>query len=584
MSTRSAFVPPSFNATEWTEIRPLIDALKAREVESAAAFERWLTDRSELDAACSEARANLYIATSCDTDNPAHADAYTRFLEQTAPHLEVAGFDLDRRQVELHERFRLDPARYHVLERSKRASVELFHTENVPLQTELAKLGQEYGRISGAQTVMFDGSEKTLPQMTQYLLRPERLVREQAWRAVASRRLRDRAALDELLDKMVALRDQMARNAGCPSFVEYAFKDKQRFDYSPKDCETFWSSVERHVTPLVRRLDARRARSLGVDALRPWDLNADVKGRPGLRPFAGGRDLMRKTQAVMDALDPRLAAMTRRLGAGSGDGADAIGAPLVTEYLDLDSRKGKRPGGYQYVRDASRKPFIFMNAAGLHRDVMTMVHEAGHAFHSMLSEEDPLLDYRHSPIEFAEVASMSMEHLTMPHWGVPGGFYADEESLARARREHLEDAITILAWIATIDCFQHWMYRHPTHTHAERDAFWLTLDERFGRGVSWEGLGAERESLWQKQGHLYGHALYYIEYGIAQLGALSLWLKSKREGERSAVDAYVRALSLGGSKPLPELFRAAGLTLDFSDKPIAMVAEAVERELEAIPA
>lgn len=584
MMSTNRFVPSSLDATQWPQIQPLVEQLKGRVVESPAAFEGWLTDRSDLDAACSEARANLYIATSCNTDDQALASAYTAYLEETGPKLEVAGFELDQRQVELHARFPLDRQRYLVLERSKRASVELFREENVPLQTELAKLSQEFGKISGAQTVQFDGGEKTLPQMTQYLLRPERGVREGAWRAVAERRLRDRGGLDELLDKMVGLRDQVAQNADCPSFVEYAFKEKQRFDYSPKDCETFWTSVEKHVTPLIRRLDARRARALGVDVLRPWDLNADIKGRAGLKPFSGGRDLMRKTQAVMDALDPRLASMTRRLGGGAEEGAggSADGA-LVTEYLDLDTRKGKRPGGYQYVRDASRKPFIFMNAAGLHRDVMTMVHEAGHAFHSMLAENEPLLDYRHSPIEFAEVASMSMEHLTMPHWGVGGGFYSDEESLARARREHLEDSITILAWIATIDSFQHWMYRNPKHTHSQRDAFWLSLDQRFGRGVSWDGLTAERESLWQKQGHLYGHALYYIEYGIAQLGALSLWLKSKREGERAAVDAYVRALTLGGSRPLPQLFEAAGLRLDFSEKPIAEVAEAVERELERLP-
>lgn len=581
MQTLNRFVPASLDAADWAQVRPLVDELKSRPVGSTSDFEKWLRDRSDLDAACSEARANLYIATSCNTDDEVIAGAYTRYLEQTAPHLEVASFELDKRQVDLHAKHPLDRERYHVLERSKRASVELFRESNVPLQTELAKLSQDYGKISGAQTVSFDGQERTMPQMTQYLLRPDRGVREAAWRAVAERRLRDRAALDDLLDTMVGLRDRMARNADCPTFVEYAFKEKQRFDYTPKDCETFWSSVEKHITPLIRRLDARRARDLGVDVLRPWDLGADVKGRPGLTPFKGGRDLMRKTQAVMDALDPRLSAMTRRLGAGADSGS--VDAPLVTEYLDLDSRKGKRPGGYQYVRDASRKPFIFMNAAGLHRDVMTMVHEAGHAFHSMLAEGDPLLDYRHSPIEFAEVASMSMEHLTMPHWGVRGGFYSDDESLARARREHLEDSITILGWIATIDCFQHWMYRNPGHTHAQRDAFWLSLDERFGRGVSWNGLTAERESQWQKQGHLYGHALYYIEYGIAQLGALSLWLKSTREGEKAAVDAYVRALTLGGSKPLPKLFEAAGLTLDFSEKPIAQVAEAVEKSLEALP-
>jgi oligoendopeptidase F len=596
MTNASSFVPVGFLGASWTHIQPLVEQLKQRPVSSASDLEQWLMDRSDLEAACSEARANLYIATSCNTEDAAISAAYTRYLEEVGPKLEVAAFELDRRQVEMHALYPLSRERYEVLQRSKKASVELFRDENVPIQTELAKLSQDYGKITGAQTVVFDGQERTLPQMTQYLLRPDRSVREGAWKGIAERRLKDRAALDDLLDQMVSRRHALATNAGCASYVEFAFKEKQRFDYAPKDCETFWNAVAKHVVPLMRRLDAQRQATMGVDELRPWDLSVDVKGRPGLRPFDGGRELMDKTQSVMDALDGRLGKMTRRLG-GSGESGSGAPSPmsgsksraaqdedkaLVTECLDLDSRKGKRPGGYQYVRDLSRKPFIFMNAAGLHRDVMTMVHEVGHAFHSMLAEKDPLVDYRHSPIEFAEVASMSMEHLTMPHWGVRGGFYDKDEDLRRARKEHLEDSITILAWIATIDAFQHWMYRNPKHTHVQRDAHWLTLDERFGHAVSWRGLESSRESQWQRQGHLYSHPMYYIEYGIAQLGALGLWLKSRREGQKAAVDAYVKALTLGGSQPLPQLFEAAGLSFEFGEKPVAAVVDAVEAELASL--
>ncbi|HMN42073.1 MAG TPA: M3 family oligoendopeptidase [Phycisphaerales bacterium] len=585
MSSARPFVQAGFDGSSWARIEPLVEALGARQIASAAEFQAWLADRSDLEAACSEARANLYIASSCNTEDAAIEAAYTRYLDQVGPKIEIAAFDLDRRQVDLHTQFPLSRERFEVLERSKRASVELFRQENVPIQTELAKLSQDYGKITGSQTVVFDGQERTLPQMTQYQQRTDRALREGAWRAVADRRLKDRGALDELLDKMISRRDRLAHNAGCAGYAEYAFKEKQRFDYTPADCRAFWGAVEKHVVPLLRRLDEKRARALGVEALRPWDLAVDPKGRAGLKPFDGGRDLMRKTQAVMDALDPRLAGMTRRLGEGSEHHAERGGAQekaLVTACLDLDSRKGKRPGGYQYVRDLSRQPFIFMNAAGLHRDVMTMVHEAGHAFHSMLAEKEPLVDYRHSPIEFAEVASMSMEHLSMAHWGVRGGFYDRDEDLKRARREHLEDSITILAWIATIDAFQHWLYANPTHTHAQRDAHWLELDARFGHAVSWAGLEAVRESQWQRQGHLFSHPMYYIEYGIAQLGALGLWLKSKTEGEKAAVDAYVRALTMGGSRPLPDLFAAAGLRFEFGEGPVAGVVEAVEKELAVI--
>ena len=578
----STFVPAGFDGADWSNIEPLIKVLRERPVASSADLERWLIDRSDLEAACSESRATLYIATTCNTDDQAVTDAFMRYLDNTAPKLEVAGFELDKRQVDLAAKFPLPAERYHVLQRSKKSAVELFREENVPIQTELAKLSQQYGQITGVQMVQFDGEERTLPQMTQYLVDPNRDVRERAWRGIASRRLQDRAELDSLLSEMVTRRDRMARNAGCADYIEYAFREKQRFDYTPAHCRAFWSAVETHVVPLVRRLDAERTRALGVPSLRPWDLSVDVHGRPGLRPFEGGRDLMRKTRAVMNALDPRLGAMTGRLG--DPDAIPNGTTAMVTDCLDLDSRKGKRPGGYQYMRDYSRRPFIFMNAAGLHRDVMTMVHEAGHAFHSMLAQDEPIVDYRHSPIEFAEVASMSMEHLTMPHWGVRGGYYAREDELNRARREHIEDSISILAWIATIDAFQHWMYQHPKHSAAERDAYWLTLDARFGHAADWSGLDAERQSQWQRQGHLYSHPMYYIEYGIAQLGALGLWLMSKRQGEKTAVDAYVRALTLGGSKPLPELFGAAGLTFDFGDATVGAITEAVEEELEALGA
>ncbi|MEN0021448.1 MAG: M3 family metallopeptidase, partial [Planctomycetota bacterium] len=315
---------------------------------------------------------------------------------------------------------------------------------------------------------------------------------------------------------------------------------------------------------------------------RPWDIAVDVKGRPPLKPFDGGADLVAKSQAAFRSLDPRLADMLKQLG----NGADRVTADNASNppLLDLDSRKGKAPGGYQYMRDRSRVPFIFMNAAGLHRDVETMVHEAGHAFHSMVCVDEPLLHYRSSPIEFAEVASMSMELMTMPHWGASGSFYAEDSAAhARAMRQQLEGSIVLLAWIATIDAFQHWIYANPTHTRDERTAHWLTLDERFGRAVSWQGLDAARANAWQRQGHLFGAPFYYIEYGIAQLGSLQLWLRSLEEGPAVAIDAYLTALKLGGSRPLPELFKAAGLEFDFGPEIVGRLAERVEAELAKLP-
>lgn len=577
-AVQTDFVPANLDATRWENIEPLYKALMARDVRSVAELEKWLLDRSELDAACSESRANLYITMTCHTEDEAVQKAYSTYVEEVSPKLEPAAFELDKRQTELSRSLGLARAkgdRYAVLERGTAVEVDLFREENVPINTELTLLGQKYDQIIGAMTVEFDGQERTLPQMGKYQESADRSVRESAWRTTAGRRLKDAGAIDELYEKMIPLRDQVARNAGFENFVGYAFKSKHRFDYGVKECRAFHEACEKVVVPFMRRQDARRKGALKVDSLRPWDLSVDPKGRPALKPFSGGRELMSRSVETFRLLDPRLASMLAALGDGSNTNGPADGA-----CLDLDSRKGKAPGGYQYMRDRSRVPFIFMNAAGLHRDMATMLHEAGHAFHSTLCRDEPLVSYRHSPMEFAEVASMSMELLTIPHWGV---FYKDEADLARAKRKQIEESVTLLPWIATIDAFQLWIYSNPKHTRDERTRYWLELDDRFGHAVDWSGLEEFRAKVWQRQGHLFDHPFYYIEYGIAQLGALGLWVMAMEKGPAAAVDAYMRALSLGGSKPLPELFSAAGLKFDFGAEVVERIVDRVEGELEKLP-
>lgn len=579
----TTFVPATLDATRWEAIEPLLTALLKREVASKADLERWLIDRSELEAACGEAQTNLYIDMTCDTESEAKQSAYTTYLETIPPKLRPVLFELDQRQVALAAKFGLDAARYGVLDRATRADVELFRAENVPIMTELEKSAQAYQQIIGAMTVEFDGQERTLPQMAKYQESTDRAVRERAWRAVAERRLRDASQIEAIYDEQIRKRDALARNAGFGGsgggFVGYMFKGLKRFDYTPQDCRTFHEAIAERVVPVVRRWHARRGRRLGVDVLRPWDLAVDPMGREPLRPFEGGADLVRKSVAAMRRLDPRLERMLRTMGDGANTKGAAGGA-----CLDLDSRRGKAPGGYQSQRERSRTPFIFMNAAGLQSDVETMMHEAGHAFHSMVCVDEPLLAYRNPPIEFAEVASMSMELLSMKHLGGRDGFYPESEAHARAMRKQLERPVTVLPWIAQIDAFQHWVYANPVHTREERQAEWLRLDERFGlEGASWAGLEAIRRQVWHRQSHLFTVPLYYIEYGLAQLGALQLWVKSLEEGEAAAIEAYLRGLSLGGSKPLPELFKASGIRFEFGADLIGRLMDRVEGEMAKLP-
>ncbi|MHC5002605.1 MAG: M3 family oligoendopeptidase [Planctomycetota bacterium] len=559
------FVPAELDATRWEHLEPLYAVLLDRPLDGPEDLERLLLDRSELDAAAAEAYANLYIDMTCHTDDEQAKNGYLRFVEDVVPKLKQTGFELDRRITACPFVDDLDGQRYAVLVRDLRADVELFREENIPLQTEDTKLDQQYSEIRGAMTVHFQDEERTLPQMAKFLEKTDRLVREAAWRAVWQRQLQDRDRVDAIFDRMIELRHQVARNAGFDNYRDYMFKAKHRFDYTPADCEAFHEAAETVCVPVLRALNAQRKDTLGVEPLRPWDLAVDVKGRDPLQPFDGADDLVERTSRLFHRMDGELAGLF-----------DSMRNP---ESLDLESRKGKAPGGYQQQRDRSRTTFIFMNAAGLQRDLETMVHEAGHAFHSMLCKDDPLLHYRHSPLEFAEVASMSMEMLAYPFLDE---FYGEADA-ARAKRGHLEDLSAMLPWIARIDAFQHWLYTHPEHTSEERTAHWLELDERFGSAVSWMGLEPYRAMSWQRQLHLFGVPFYYIEYGIAQLGALQLWTRSRRDPQ-SALAAYKRALRLGGSRPLPELFAAAGLELDFGPDTMKRLMDEVRSELETLPA
>ncbi len=558
------FVPADLDASKWENLEPLYQALLNRDLKCAGCLESLILDRSELDAAANEAHANLYIRMTCHTNDEAAKKGYIDFVENVEPKLRKIGFKLDKKIATSPFIGDLDEGRYQVLLRDIKADVEIFREENVSLLTEDTKLGQQYEEISGAMMVNFRGEEKTMPQMARYLEETDRSVREEAWRGIADRRHQDHENISDLFDQMIWLRHKIARNAGFENYRDYVFKEKHRFDYTPKHCEDFHRGAEEVCVPVMRRLNEERQEALGVGALRPWDLAVDIKGREPLRPFETAEELVERSSRLFHKLDPKLGQFFDSLRGGG--------------CLDLDSRKGKAPGGYQYNRDRMRKPFIFMNAAGLNRDLETMIHEAGHAFHSIFSQDDSLVWYRHSPTEFAEVASMSMELLAHPYLGE---FY-NEEDAARSRRVHLEALSKMLPWIATIDAFQHWIYTNPDHSREERTAKWLELDERFGPAVDWSGLEEHRAIQWQRQLHLFRVPFYYIEYGIAQLGALQLWRQARRD-ERKALANYEKAMTLGGSRPLPELFAAAELKFDFGPATMKGLMEEVEQELAQLP-
>jgi len=457
----------------------------------------------------------------------------------------------------------LPKARYEVFNRDVKNHVELFRPENVALETEEAKLAQQYQKLIGAQTVTFRGEEKTLVQMGRYLEEPDRALRQEAWELVAKRRLVDVDKCEEIFDELIKLRTQIAKNAGFENYRDYIHRQKCRFDYTPENCFQFHDAVEKEIMPAVREIQNDRKRQLKLEKLRPWDLAVDPQNRPPLKPFAQVSEMVARTQKIFNHLDTELAAGFQQM--------------QDLKLLDLDNRKGKAPGGYQSTLSEARVPFIFMNAIGLQRDVETVLHEAGHAFHAQATRDEDLYAYRGAPIEFCEVASMAMELLGNEFLEE---FYPTAEA-NRARKTHLEGIIGFFPWMATVDAFQHWIYTHAGHTRAERKAAYLKLMDRFGGDVDFSGFEEVRAHSWHRQLHIFIHPFYYVEYGIAQLGALQVWANSKANKAKALSD-YKKSLALGGSRPLPELFVAAGCKFQFDAETIKPLIQLAGAELKKL--
>lgn len=557
----SSFVDGGFNPGDWDEIKPYVNKLLNRKISCSKCIEGIIRDASELSEHISEKGALLYIAMTCDTESDEKRSSFLDFVENVRPKLSEFSDSLNRRLIE-HEAVKNLPSRYDLMIRSMKNDVDIFRKENIPLGVEQTKLVTESQTINGAMTVEFNGNEYTLPEMRRFLESNERAIREGAWKAVSDRRMQDEERLSEIFDELIVIRSKIARNAGFDTYTDYMFRAMERFDYSKEDCLEFHDAIEAVCVPLMREINSQRVVSLDLDFLMPWDVNEktgvgpDLQERAPLKPFDNVGEMVEKLSTLFHNMSEDL-----------GEKFDML---VEMDTLDLDTRKGKAPGGYQYYLQKSRVPFIFMNAAGLQGDLETMIHEAGHAFHSIYCSHLELIGERGYPIEFAEVASMSMELMTQEQWGE---FY-DEEEANRAKMGHLEGVIFLLPWIATIDSFQHWIYSNPEHTREERAGVWNSIRDRFGSNMNWEEYTKFRDVSWQQQGHLFGVPFYYVEYGIAQLGALQLWRTQRKDPEKALSD-YSNAMRLGNTKTLPELFTAADIKLGFDERHLSSLIQEV---------
>jgi oligoendopeptidase F len=557
------FLPEDFKVTDWPSLEPYFKELLEREITDKISLEQWLKDQSELEAAVSEDACWRQIKMTCDTENKALEEAFNYFCMQIQPQIQPVADALNKKLMSSPLLDSLEKDTYHTYLRSISKSIDLFREENIPLQAEMAVLQQQFGQITGAMMVTVNGAEYTLQQAGKFLENADRNLREEVYRKIQERRLQDKPKLDDLYDKLIALRDKSARNAGFENYRDFRFKELGRFDYNKEDCFQFHEAVKLHVLPLVDEIYKKKKEKLGLENLRPWDMDAEPEGTQPLRPFAHSDELLQKSIECFNQLRPFFGQCLQKM--------------QDLKHLDLESRKGKAPGGYNCPLAESGAPFIFMNAAGQMNDVTTMLHEGGHAVHSFLSHPLPLTGFKEYPMEIAEVASMAMELFTMDYWD---SFFPSPADLRRAKEHQLERVISIFPWIAIIDKFQHWIYEHPVHTHEERTTAWVGVLKEFQDSVvDYSGLETFRSNAWQRQLHLFEVPFYYIEYGIAQLGAIGMWMQYKHNPQ-AAIDNYCNALALGGTKTLPELFKTAGLEFDFSPDKIKVLMDFVKNEMK----
>ena len=557
------FVPKEFMVTDWQNLEPYFKDLLERNIDSKERMEKWLHNLSELEAVVSEDACWRQIKMTCDTEDKTLEEAFNFYCIELQPNIQPYADALNKKLVNHPLTKELDTKQYFTYLRSVRKNIELFREENIPLQSELAVMQHQFGVISAKMTVTINGEEYTLQQAAKFFHHSDRNLREEAYRKIQERRLQDTEPLNNLYSNLLEKRNKEAQNAGFENYRDYRFKELGRFDYTKQDCFDFHEAVKQHVMPLVNIIYQKKKEKLGLDNLRPWDLEAEPAGTTALQPFTTGKELIDLSIECFSKLRPFF--------------GDCLAKMNSIKHLDLESRMGKAPGGYNCPLAESGAPFIFMNAAGQMQDLITMVHEGGHAIHSFLAHPLPLTGFKEYPMEIAEVASMSMELFSMEHWEV---FFSDAEQLKRAREYQLERVITIFPWIAIVDKFQHWIYEHPVHSNQERITEWNKILTEFSDTVvDYSGLENFRSNLWQKQLHLFEVPFYYIEYGIAQLGAIGMWKQFKLNKEE-ALNNYCNALSLGGTKTLPQLFETAGLKFDFSPNTIKELMDFVKQEIQ----
>lgn len=558
------FVSENIIIDSWEKLKPIYEDLANRKIKSSNDLEKWMLDRSELSAILEEDLAWRYIKMNIDTNDKKLADSFHFWIKEISPKTAPYTHKLNLKLINSEYINDLDKEKYRIYLRSVKQKIKIYREENIALFTEMEAKQQEYGAIAAKMTINIEGQELTMQKAALLLKDTDRKKRENVYSKIQERRLKDEKSLDNLYDELIILRQKIAKNAGFENYRDYMFSAMGRFDYTVEDCFSFHNAISKEIVPITNEFEKKRKEKLGYQSYKPWDTSVNVDGLNPLKPFENGEDLINSTIKCFNKLKPFF--------------GDCLSIMKEMKHLDLESKNGKAPGGFMYPLYEIGVPFIYMNAVGSQRDLVTMVHEGGHAIHSFLSRNLSMTEFKSTPSEVAELASMAMELLSMDHWDV---FYQNKEELKRAKLEQLEKALGTLPWVAAIDKFQHWVYTNK-HNARERKEKWLEIDNEFGNKIiDWNNHESSQAIMWQKQLHLYEVPFYYIEYGMAQLGAIAMWRSYKILGEE-ALSNYINALKLGYTKSIGEIYETAGIKFDFSPNYVKELSIFIKNELKKL--
>ncbi len=556
------FVDNDLILDSFDDIKPYFDNLLERTLDSSKNVWQWMIDWSELESILNEEMGWRYIRMNCDISDTHLAERFHKFVTEIEPHMNRANDQLNRRFHSSEVQLLVDKSKLFTVIREIKKQIEIFRETNIELEAELQLKEQEYAVIASKMTITYQNQEYTLQQASNFLKNTDRNTREEVYYLIQNRRLEDSESFQDLLTQQIQLRHQIAINAGFSNYRDYKFKELGRFDYSVNDCFRFHESVAKVVVPLVDEVHQKRKGKLKMDNLRPWDLDVDPDLLPPFKPFDKAEELISKAIWCFRDLEPEFGMYLNEM--------NKMG------YLDLESRKNKAPGGFNYLLHESNIPFIFMNATGNFDDVITMIHEGGHAIHAYLAAPLELMQFKEVPSEIAELASMTMELITMDEWH---HFFCNEEELLRAKRKHLQNILYTLPSVAKVDKFQHFLYETPNHTTEERAAYWMQLESIFGSQlIDYTGIEHFRANQWQRYLHIFEVPFYYIEYGFAQLGAIAIWRNFKKD-KQTTMTQFKNALKMGYTSPIHDVYKTAGIKFDYSEDYIKGLMDFVKAEL-----